>query len=117
MKLRKKNEAEIIEFQNCHDGIGTVFCENMLDDKDSEYGFQWFHYDRLPSGTVIGEHLHTGSEEIYYLLEGSGTLYFNGEALQMNAGDISLVGNGETHGFTNDSDSDVFMLVIEIRPQ
>jgi mannose-6-phosphate isomerase-like protein (cupin superfamily) len=116
MKLRKKSDAEVIEFEKCHEGIGTVFCENMLKPEDSKYGYQWFHYDRIPSGTTIGEHLHEGSEEIYYLLEGRGTLLFNGEKLDMAAGDISVVGDGETHGFINDSGADVIMIVVEIRP-
>lgn len=117
MKLRKKTEAETIKFERCHDGVGTVFCENMLNPEDSRYGYQWFHCDRIPAGTTIGEHLHEGSEEIYYLLSGSGTLLFNGEAFPMNAGDISLVGDGETHGFINDSGIDATMIVVEIRPK
>ncbi len=117
MIIRRKSDAEVIAFDNCHDGVGTVFCENMLKPEDSQYGFRWFHYDHIPAGTTIGEHLHTGSEEIYFLLEGRGTLIFNGERIQMNPGDLSLVTDGDTHGFLNDSDSDVIMIVTEIRPQ
>ena len=117
ISIKRKGEGEYIDFENCHGGAGTVHCLNMLNPEESEYGYQWFHYDRIPDGTTIAEHPHEKSEEIYYILEGEGTLIFDGVSTPMGAGDISMVSDGHSHGFENNSGKDVIMIVVEIRPQ
>ena len=117
IRIKRKSDGERVDFENCHNGIGTVHGLNMLIPEESEYGYQWFHYDRIPDGTTIAEHPHEKSEEIYYILEGEGTLLFDGTSTPMKTGDISLVSDGHSHGFENFSGKDVIMIVVEIRPQ
>ena len=63
------------------------------------------HSDFMAAGVSIGEHLHEGNEEIYYLSSGKGILYFDGKEFEMNPGDISLCTPGHSHGFKALEDS------------
>ena len=34
--IRKDNEIEWMEFEECHEGVGTLFCKSLLDKVDKE---------------------------------------------------------------------------------
>ena len=104
MILRKANEMTWSEFSECHDGQGTLLCKSLLDGFDTSK-FALMHYDRMDAGVSIGEHTHTANDEAYFLLSGSGTLIFDGEEYEMNAGDISLCTIGHSHGYIAKTDS------------
>ncbi len=94
----KKNEIPRQDFARCHDGEGTLGCRSLLD----AYGqtdFRFMHHDDIPAGVSIGVHPHQDSEEIYYLVSGTGILTYDGEDYPMEPGDISLCQRGHSHGF------------------
>ncbi|MBI4171509.1 MAG: cupin domain-containing protein [Actinobacteria bacterium] len=51
-------------------------------------------------GQATERHHHAASEEIYYVLEGSGELELNGERHAVGAGDAVLIPPGARHSFT-----------------
>lgn len=108
--IRKNADIPKIEFIKCHDGEGTLFCQSLLDGMDSTC-FPFMHNDTIPAGVSIGEHTHTGSEEIYYLVSGKATLLYDGEAYEMLPGDISICLNGHSHGMI--AHEECRMIVIE----
>ena len=112
--IRKKNDLPSTTLDNCHDGIGTLLCRSMLQQGDSDYGIMFFHHDIIPPGVTVGEHLHSGNEEIYYLLKGSCTLLYDGESMPMTDGDISVVRSGHTHGIINTGESDAELIVVGV---
>lgn len=68
---------------------------------------------RLPKGASIGMHTHEGSSEIIYILSGQGFVWFDGERVNLKAGDCHYCPMGHTHSLVNDSDEDlVFMAVV-----
>ncbi len=100
----KNREITSNAFDRCHDGTGTLFCKSLLD----AYGqtdFAFMHCDTIPRGVSIGEHPHTENEEIYFLVSGCGILTYDGEAYEMEPGDISLCQRGHTHGYLAAEDS------------
>ena len=110
-KLRKSEEIDGISCEKCHDGDGTLICRSLLDGFDSKK-ISFMHHDIIPNGVSIGEHMHEDSEEIYYLMAGEGILNFDGEEYPFNAGDISLVTPGHSHGFKTTSKEDAVLIVV-----
>ena len=102
--IRKDNEIEWMQFEECHEGQGTLYCKSLLDTCDStQFGFM--HRDEIKAGVSIGVHPHTEREEIYYLASGKGILTYDGTDYEMEPGDVSLCNAGHSHGFLATEDS------------
>lgn len=110
--LKRASEIGFISFDKCHDGIGSLLSQSMLSHEDGSNDFSLFHFDILPPGVSIGEHVHGGHEEIYYLVEGECTLIFDGEELHMKSGDFSVCGGGHSHGIINTGTADAKLIVV-----
>ncbi len=54
----------------------------------------------LDPGQATQRHYHAETEEIYYLLEGSGEMEVDGERHQVSAGDAVLIPPGARHQIT-----------------
>ncbi len=57
----------------------------------------------LEPGASVGEHPHPNTEELYLVLEGSGTGFLDGEAFDVGPGDAWICKAGHTHGLKNGS--------------
>ncbi len=53
----------------------------------------------IPAGGDIGEEVHTDTDQILYLVEGSGQVILEGEAADFGVGDLVLVTAGTRHNF------------------
>ncbi len=111
----RKEAVPVQHFERCHDGLGTLLCQDMLPANLSKRGFTFFHNDLIPPGVSIGNHVHEGSEEIYYLLKGECTLVFDGQETPMHPGDFSLVTDGHSHGLINTGTEDAILIVVGLR--
>lgn len=69
---------------------------------------------RLPPGGISGEHVHTRTEELYFIISGQGVILLNGNRSPVRAGDLVLTGVGATHGLVNTGDEELRWLVIEV---
>jgi uncharacterized protein YjlB len=68
----------------------------------------------LPPGGVSGEHVHTRTEELYFIVSGSGLMIIDGQAHPVAAGDLILTGLGTRHGLRNIGAHELSWLVIEV---
>lgn len=59
----------------------------------------------LPPGGATERHYHKTSEELYFILEGSGNMEIEGEAQKVGVGDAILIPNGKWHQITANEDS------------
>ena len=110
--LRKQSEIPLKTFTRCHEGSGDCHARLVLSKPDSQLGLLWMHDDTLPPGATIGEHRHDDNEELYYVLEGHGTMILDGQRSPIGAGDVSVVHPGHTHGIENSNDSAMRLLVV-----
>ncbi|MEU3828031.1 cupin domain-containing protein [Streptomyces sp. NPDC029080] len=69
----------------------------------------------IPPGGVSGEHRHTRTEELYFLLSGEGEMYLDGTPHPVSAGSLILTGLGTVHGLVNTGTTRLDWLVAEIR--
>jgi mannose-6-phosphate isomerase-like protein (cupin superfamily) len=68
----------------------------------------------LPPGGVSGEHVHTRTEEIYFIISGRGEMMINGRPHLVGPGHLILTGLGTRHGLRNIGDDGLGWLVIEL---
>ncbi|QRK06453.1 cupin domain-containing protein [Archangium violaceum] len=68
----------------------------------------------IPPGGVSGEHVHTRTEEIYFILSGRGEMTLDGKRHPVGPGNLILTGLGTTHGLRNVGDEGLGWLVIEV---
>ena len=114
--LRRRSEMPCDAVERCHDGEGALSCRKVLGGGDSDVGIAFMHDDVLEPGARIGEHRHDGNEEIYFVVEGCGTMLLDGESFPIGPGDVSLVQSGHTHGIVNSPDGEMRLLVLCVDP-
>ena len=56
-------------------------------------------------------HAHAGSDKVYFVLEGCGTIQIGGESEELGAGSTVMAASGVEHGVTNTSSDRLVMLV------
>jgi mannose-6-phosphate isomerase-like protein (cupin superfamily) len=109
----KRADAGGFVTDTCHEGTGQLACVEMLRDYERQgSGLKYLHDDTLEPGTSIGEHTHTDDEEIYFVLEGHGTMIDDGKQYDITVGDMCITGSGHSHGIINGSDSPMRLLVV-----
>jgi len=110
--LRSRADMQNACFDNCHDGQGRIAAHIVLDASDSNLGIRFMHDDVLEPGAGIGEHLHKGNEEVYFVVEGHGTMILDGQEHPFGPGDVSVVKSGHTHGLVNSAKGPMRLLVF-----
>jgi len=58
----------------------------------------------LLPGQILPRHTHEHEHEVFDVLEGSGTVWLDGEPVQAQTGSVIFVPAGVEHGFENTSD-------------
>ena len=111
---------------NTTEGLGTtrelVGGEGVCHWKMLFYGMHLGHpwhtveFVVIPPGASCGEHTHSETEEIYYLLSGRATMYLDGSPLEVFAGDLITTPIGSRHAIANHGDQDMQMFVVEVFP-
>lgn len=97
-----------------HGGAGTVGFVRLLTDSAFTAGCNFVDYAVVHPGSSVGRHQHAATEEIYFILSGSGTMWIDGALLPVKTGDMVLTSIGGTHELHNDSNFDLTMLAIEL---
>ncbi|EPX59480.1 hypothetical protein D187_002970 [Cystobacter fuscus DSM 2262] len=68
----------------------------------------------IPPGGISGEHVHTRTEEVYFILSGRGEMTLDGKPYPVGPGHLILTGLGTKHGLRNVGDEGLGWLVIEL---
>ncbi|MFH8607511.1 cupin domain-containing protein [Streptomyces sp. NPDC018029] len=103
------------EIHGVHGTTGVTRWKALASGADLRGGWEAVEWACVPPGGVSGEHLHTRTEEVYFILSGTGEIYLNGTAHPIAPGSLILTGLGTVHGLRNTGDSDLAWLVIEMR--
>jgi mannose-6-phosphate isomerase-like protein (cupin superfamily) len=96
-----------------HDGVGTIV-RRMFFREQSQLPVR-FDIWELPPGASEGSHTHGAEralEEIYYVLQGTGTMTIEGEAVALTPGDAVLVPPGVDHGLVNDGSEPLRLVLL-----
>ena len=105
MKIEFKNICEN-EIENFKGGDKSFFMKSFSDDKMK------IMEGRLEPGASIGLHTHQGSCEVIYVLEGCGTIIYEGEEFSLCTGECHYCPEGKSHSFKNTGDKTLKFLGI-----
>jgi mannose-6-phosphate isomerase-like protein (cupin superfamily) len=70
----------------------------------------------IQSGNVA-KHIHTKTDEIQYIIEGSGAMWLGGERKEFKPGTLIVIPRGTAHGGTLVTSGPVKAIAIKIPPQ
>lgn len=96
-----------------HGAPGRSWWKCLASRRDLRSDCEAVEWASVPPGGVSGEHLHTRTEEMYFVLAGAGEVLINGRPQQVRPRSVVLTSIGTTHGLFNSGDSDLEWLVIE----
>jgi mannose-6-phosphate isomerase-like protein (cupin superfamily) len=100
--IRQRGGMETEIRERMREGSGSVEILQILRREEIPGGkVRLFARLRLPPGSSIGPHGHQKESEIFYVLNGQGTLTEDGTASSIAAGDASVTGGGASHSLSN----------------
>ena len=109
----RKPEEQSVEFKCIRGGIGEAEMHVLLNGADEMYGKgRMFNRVILAPGNSIGEHVHEGDNEIYYILSGEGEYNDNGTIVTVKPGDVCVCNDGECHGLVNTGSENIEMIAV-----
>jgi mannose-6-phosphate isomerase-like protein (cupin superfamily) len=68
--------------------------------------------EMLPAGASVGRHHHLETEEIYYILQGSGQMTVGDEVRAVKSGDAVFIPRGHTHTLENTGQEPMTILLV-----
>ncbi len=99
-----------------HGGSGELGWKRFVTGLMMHGHWDSFEHNTLKPGGVIGEHIHTRTEEIYFIVRGTGLMHYNGELHSVRAGDLIMTPLNGRHGIDNVGDVDLEFIVVEALP-
>jgi mannose-6-phosphate isomerase-like protein (cupin superfamily) len=70
--------------------------------------------ERVPAGGAEVMHYHEISRQFFYILEGEAVMFFENHQVPLRKGDGIEIAPQVKHQFRNQSDDDVYFLVISV---
>ncbi|MBJ6361089.1 cupin domain-containing protein [Paenibacillus sp. MAHUQ-46] len=82
---------------------------------DFATNIDFIDYIEVPPGVSIGTHQHGYNEEIYFIVEGSGTMSIEGKEYNVKSGDVIINKINGTHGLINHSSDDMKIFIFQVK--
>ena len=75
---------------------------------EETFGLTELRADRITyhPGDTAAAHYHKDAKHFFFILEGRGVLYADGDPIELGAGDVALVEEDEVHWFANPTDEE-----------
>lgn len=97
-------------------GTGTCRWKTVINGMHLPGAWNVVEYVVIPPGASCGQHRHTRTEEIYYILAGTARMCIDGRPVGVRAGDLITCPIGTVHGIANHGDEDMRFFVVEVFP-
>ncbi len=116
MPIVVKNTADVAPEvrPSIHGGEGSFEMRFVFGTDELASSLRHFELCRLTPGTSIGEHLHDDTEEIYFILSGTGVMSLDDEVRDVAKGDVILTQPIARHGIRNPGPDDLELLIVEV---
>ncbi|MCL9780588.1 cupin domain-containing protein [Vibrio sp. S4M6] len=99
---------------SAHGGRGDVELYEIWSGDDFLSKCDFIDRQVIPPGSTVGYHKHGNNEEMYILLEGTGTMTIDNQTVKVKKGDMIKNPPFGEHGLINDSSSNIEMLIIQM---
>jgi len=110
------SSAEPYRARNLHGGFGSVEVKRMATGNQMFSDVDSFEFVRIPPGSCGGMHVHTRTEELYFILAGRGKLTMGDDVVEVGPGDLHLLSLNDRHELETLGDAAIEMIVIEALP-
>lgn len=97
-----------------HGGKGEYFVRALLDGAPGS-AFKYVRDLTLYPGSSIGEHLHSGDEEIYFIISGTGVMIVDEDERVVGPSSVILTPSGSHHGLRNENIENLRILVVRAK--
>ncbi len=97
-----------------HGAEGTSYWKCFARGNVLASALEAWEYAALSPGAVNGEHVHTRTDEVYFILAGRGEVTLDGRSYPVRAGDAILTPLGSRHGLVNTGAGLLEWLTIEV---
>jgi len=112
--IKKKGSYSVQQNENMRGGEGTIIIEHLLTPDELYEKGRLYARVILNPGCSIGNHIHEGEMESYYIITGRGEVSDNGEIVTVDAGDCVLTCSGEEHSIKNLGDDTLELIALII---
>ncbi|WP_447002175.1 cupin domain-containing protein [Saccharothrix isguenensis] len=104
----------VTDIRGVHGAEGLSHWKCLASRRDLRGEWEAVELARVPAGGMSGEHRHTRTEEVYFIVTGEGEMLLDGEPHEVRAGSVVLTGLGTVHGLRNTGDDDLDWITIEV---
>ena len=73
-------------------------------------------HNRLGPGAAVGEHVHSRTEEIYFIIRGRGLMHYGDDRFEVGPGDLIMTPLHGRHGIETIGDETLEFFVVEALP-
>lgn len=94
------------------DDSGKIFGAKKPDGMKS---FEHFARITLKPGDTNNLHTHSKAEQVYFILQGEGTVQVGEETEEVRAGDVIFLPKGIKHGFFNTGKKQAVLLLVGVK--
>ena len=106
MKIVNRDQAQIL-----HTPHGSEI-RPLIDRTTSDIELCSLAEEVLPVGSAVGRHHHLETEEVYYILCGTGTMQVGDETQRVGRGDAIFIPRHSLHMLTNDGTEPMKLLLV-----
>lgn len=99
-----------------HGGKGVMWWKRFMTGLTMYGAWESFEYDTLEVGAAVGDHTHSRTEELYFIVSGLGRMHYNDQLFDVGPGDIIMSPLNTTHGLENTGDVPLEWVVVEAVP-
>lgn len=103
------------DVEHVNGGAGYITREELITPKQRGEHCRMFNRITLKPNCEIGHHEHHGEAEAYYILEGNGMYEEDGQAIEVEAGDVTYCADGHGHGLKNTGDTELAMIALILK--
>lgn len=99
-----------------HGGRGVIRWKRFVTGLMLHADWDSFEHNRLDPGGAVGEHVHTRTEEIYYIVTGRGLMHLNEIDQEVGPGDLIMTPLNGRHSIENIGEGELEFIVVEALP-
>jgi uncharacterized cupin superfamily protein len=103
--------------ENLLGGKGVAQYRRALGPEDFFSNWEYVDHLVLPPGATLGRHRHQHMEEIFYVMDGAGSVEVGKESAPIKKGDAIPIMLNETHAMINNGTTDLELMVVGISMQ
>ena len=110
--VKRKGSYTVQKNENMRGGEGVVVIEHLLTKEELYDKGRLYAKIIIEPGCSIGQHVHEGEMESFYIISGEAELSDNGELVTVYAGDSVLTPSGEGHSVKNIGDATLEIIAL-----